>query len=96
MKTRKKESSSGREDADYYRRKAEDADRAAETAGTAEAKQFYQETAKNYYLMADSAHSDSVEVGRDTLQTTHLPPVKPKSRWSSFFALFGSTPEIKK
>jgi hypothetical protein len=88
MKTQKKEWSSGREDADYYRRKAEDADRAAETAETAEAKQYYQETAKNYYLMADNA----VKLG--PVQSTHLPPVKPKSRWNSFFALFGSTPKI--
>lgn len=94
MKTRKKEWSSGREDADYYRLKAEIADRAAETAETAEAKQFYQETAKHYYLMADSAHSDSAEVKLGPVPSTHLPPVKPKSRWSSFFALFGSTPKV--
>jgi len=43
---------------DYYRRKAKDAERAAETAETAEAKQFYVETAKNYHLMADDAEKD--------------------------------------
>lgn len=95
MKTKKKEWSSGRNEGEHYRRKAEDADRAAETAGTAEAKQFYQETAKNYYVMADSAHFESAQVKLGPAQTTQPPPVKPKSRWNSFFALFGSTPRIK-
>lgn len=96
MKTQRKEWSGGREDADHYRRKADDADRAAETAETPEAKQFYQEIAKNYYLMADSAGSGSVEVGPGPEQTTRPPSVKPKSRWFSIFGLWGSTPRIKK
>lgn len=96
MKTRKKVWSSGREDAAYYRRKAEDADRAMETAETAEAKQFYQEIAKNYYLMADSAAFGSAEVEAGPLQSTRVPPAKPKSRWRSFLGLWGSTPNIRK
>jgi hypothetical protein len=95
MKAPKKGWSGGRENADYYRRKAEDADRAAETAETAEAKQFYQETAKNFYLMADSAYSGPAEVKPGPVQTSHVPPVKPKSRWASVFSLFGSTPKLK-
>jgi hypothetical protein len=105
MKAQKHEWSSGPEDAGHYRRKAEEADRAAETAETAEAKQFYQEVAKNYYLMADSAGSGPVaesdgsgpaEVEPGPEQTIRLSPVKPKSRWFSFFGLWGSTPRIRK
>lgn len=42
-------------EAGYYRRKARDAERAAETAETAEAKQFYLEMAKSFHEAADSA-----------------------------------------
>ena len=40
-------------EASHYRRKARNAEHAAEAADTAEAKQFYLEVAKNYYEMAD-------------------------------------------
>jgi hypothetical protein len=39
----------------YYRRKARDAEHAADTAETAEAKQFNLESAKAYHAMADDA-----------------------------------------
>jgi hypothetical protein len=42
-------------EADYYRRKAMDAEHAAEMAETNEAKQFYFETAKAYHAMAYDA-----------------------------------------
>ena len=96
MRVKKKEWSSGRDTADYYRRKAEDADREADTANTAEAKQFYQEIAKHCYLMADSADSGSAEVKPDPVQPSHPLPKKPRSRWFSFFSLWGSIPKIKK
>jgi hypothetical protein len=57
MKTSKKRWPSASE-ADEYRRKAKDAERAAEMAESAEAKQFYLEIAKNYYEMADGAERD--------------------------------------
>jgi hypothetical protein len=41
--------------ADDYRRRARDAEHAAETAETAEAKQFYLEMAKQWYEIADRA-----------------------------------------
>lgn len=40
---------------DEYRRKARDAERSAETAATAEAKEYYLEIAKNYYELAEYA-----------------------------------------
>jgi hypothetical protein len=42
-------------EADYYRRKAKDAEHAAEAAETDESKQFYLETAKACHAMADDA-----------------------------------------
>lgn len=45
-------------EANYYRRKARNAEHAAEAAETAEAKQFYMEVAKNYYEMADRAEKN--------------------------------------
>jgi hypothetical protein len=42
-------------EADYYRRKAKDAEHAAEMAETKETKQFNLETAKAYHAMADDA-----------------------------------------
>lgn len=45
-------------EAGYYRRKARDADRAAETAETDEAKQFYMELAKTFYEMAARAEQN--------------------------------------
>ena len=48
----------GTSEADEYRRKAKDAERAAEMAESAEAKEFYLEMAKNYYEMADGAERD--------------------------------------
>jgi len=54
MKTPEKKRPSGSE-ADQYRRKARNAEHAAEMAETAEAKQFYLEVAKNYYEMANRA-----------------------------------------
>ena len=96
MTTRKKEWSRGREDAGHYRRKAEDADRAAETAETAEAKQFYQEMAKNYYLMADGAYSGAPDFDLGPVQSGRAPPAKQKSGWFSFLNLWGATPKIRK
>jgi hypothetical protein len=58
MQTLKKRWSSAREEADYYRRKARSAERAAEAAETTEARQFYLELAKSYYVMADDAERD--------------------------------------
>jgi hypothetical protein len=57
MKTVKKGRPSASE-ADYYRRKAKDEEHAADTAETAEAKQFHLETAKAYHGMADAAEKD--------------------------------------
>jgi hypothetical protein len=54
MKTPKKGRSTGSE-ADDYRRRARDAEHAAELAETAEAKQFYLEVAKQWYEIADRA-----------------------------------------
>jgi hypothetical protein len=45
-------------EADDYRRKARDAERAAETTESAEAKEFYLEMAKHYYEMADRAEKN--------------------------------------
>ncbi len=50
-----KEDQRSTSEADYYRRKAKDAEHAAELAETEEAKQFYLETAKAFYTMADHA-----------------------------------------
>jgi hypothetical protein len=44
-----------RTEADRYRRKARKAEHSAETAQSAEAKQFYLEVAKNYHELADRA-----------------------------------------
>jgi hypothetical protein len=41
-----------------YRRKAKDAEHAAETAESDESKQFYLETAKAYHAMADAAEKE--------------------------------------
>jgi hypothetical protein len=60
MKTPKKGWPSAGE-AGEYRQKAREAERAAGTAATAEAKKFYQELAKTYYMMADSAEAESDE-----------------------------------
>lgn len=57
MKTVKKGRPSTSE-AEYYRRKAQAAEHAADTAETDEAKQFNLETAKAYYQMADEAEKD--------------------------------------
>ena len=54
MRTMQKDRPSMSE-ADYYRRKAKDAEHAAEAAETDESKQFYLETAKAYHAMADDA-----------------------------------------
>ena len=45
-------------EADNYRRKARDAERAAETTESVEAKEFYLEMAKHYYAMADRAEKN--------------------------------------
>jgi hypothetical protein len=45
----------GMSEAAHYRRKAKDAEHAAEIAETAEAKQFHLESAKAYHQMADDA-----------------------------------------
>ena len=42
-------------EADYYRRKAKNAEHAAEAAESDESKQFHLETAKAYHAMADDA-----------------------------------------
>lgn len=54
MKTPKKALPSKTE-ADRYRRKARNAEHEAETAQSAEAKQFYIEVAKNFHNMANRA-----------------------------------------
>jgi hypothetical protein len=54
MKTTKKGWPSSTE-ADDYRRRARDAERAAEASESPEARQFYLELAKQCYEMADSA-----------------------------------------
>jgi hypothetical protein len=53
-----KKGPSGTSEADHFRRKAKDAEHAAEIAESDEAKQFYLETAKAYHAMADQAEKE--------------------------------------
>jgi len=92
MKTQKRKRPSTRDEADYYRQKAKDADHAAETAETAEAKQFYLKIAKNYYLMAENTESGSTI---KPSQTTRPSPRKTDSGWISSASLWGRTPKIE-
>jgi hypothetical protein len=59
MMAQRKAWSSISEEVGYYRRKAKDAERAAESAETGEARQFFMELAKNFHEAADRAERDA-------------------------------------